>query len=281
MHLICEASPGVKHLSFVRLSPTSCLTHGTCLKMREWWLPQGSNPEIYMLAPSWWKKLERTNKRVVIEEKFGEENRRFDSTSRYLIGNMKEKENIFKEKVIFSWLSSRGGLAGAGGSANYLYYPHPSSFSPFIWSCDNKGPNVWGNQPSLAFDTVSCMGQGPIDGDRQSFALRLTDGNISCTLPLCNRHVVELQVCSLPCPNKHQSQPWLKAEERVGNRPSHMFIQPWPPHGPAIVLLSGTEWACRGVRASRMTSPAGGKRGQTGCFYFCPAWYSWSFIPLR
>lgn len=137
------------------------------------------------------------------------------------------------------------------------------------------------NQPSLAFDTVSCMGPGPIDGDRQSFALRVTDGNISCTLPLFNRHVVVLQVCSLPCPNKHQAQPWLKAGERAGNRPSHMFIQPWLPHGPAIVLLSGTEWACRGVRASRMTSPAGGKRGQTGCFYFCPAWYSWSFIPLR
>lgn len=98
---------------------------------------------------------------------------------------------------------------------------------------------------------------------------------------LCNRHVVEIQVCSLPSPNRHRAQSWLKAGVRAGNRPSHMFIQPWPPHGPAIVLLSGTEWACRGVRASRMTSPAGGMRGQTGCFYFCLAWYSWSFIPLR
>lgn len=220
----------------------------------------------------------REQTRVVIEEKFGEGLTPLWDTWQ---GIWERQKNIFKEKVIFSWLSSRGGLAGAGGTANYLYYPYPSSFSPFIWSCDNKGPNVWGNQPSLAFDTVSCMGPGPIDGDRQSFALRVTDGNISCTLPLCNRHVVVLQVCSLPCPNKHRAQPWLKAGERAGNRPSHMFIQPWPPHGPAIVLLSGTEWACRGVRASRMTSPAGGKRGQTGCFYFCPAWYSWSFIPLR
>lgn len=109
---------------------------------------------------------------------------------------------------------------------------------------------------------MSCRRPDPVDGDRWDWRRE--------TYPepflLCNRHVVELQVCSLPSPNRHRAQPWLKAGVRAGNRPSHMFIQPWPPHGPAIVQLSGTEWACRGVRASRMTSAAGGMRGQTGCF---------------
>lgn len=71
---------------------------------------------------------------------------------------MRQKD-IFKEKVIFSWLSGCRGLAGASGTANYLYYPHPSSISPCIWSCDNKEPHVWGKWPSLAFDTVSYRGQ--------------------------------------------------------------------------------------------------------------------------
>lgn len=122
----------------------------------EWQLPQGSNPEIYMSCPSWWQKLERTlrEKKQVFQGKI-----ELKKDLNLFWSTWVRRKDIFKEMVIFSWLSGYRGLAGAGGTANYLYYPNPSSISPCIWSCDNKEPHVWGKWPSLAFDIVSYGGQ--------------------------------------------------------------------------------------------------------------------------